>query len=74
MAGARTTIGDNPVKAGFSALTGVFARTMREQHIEWNQAGQQWFCVRCLRSSDHSTKQDADRELSQFECKPPEPH
>ena len=25
-------------------------------------------CINCLRASDHQSKQDAERELSQFDC------
>jgi len=39
--------------------------------IKWNNTKQEWFCVRCLRTSDHIGKEDAERELSQFECSQP---
>ncbi len=29
---------------------------------------EEWFCTRCFRTSDHVTRQDAELELSQFEC------
>lgn len=45
---------------------------MGPHNIEWNAAKQEWFCVRCLRTSDHQSKQDAELELSQFECIPPQ--
>jgi PilZ domain len=38
------------------------------QEIQWNGATKQWLCLRCLRSSGHSTRTDAERELSQFPC------
>lgn len=42
---------------------------MSEHHqIEWNAAKQDWFCVRCLRSSDHLSKEDAESELNRYNC------
>jgi PilZ domain len=42
--------------------------SMKTHEINRNAATQEWFCVRCLRASDHVTQQDAERELSQFDC------
>jgi tRNA(Ile2) C34 agmatinyltransferase TiaS len=33
---------------------------------------QEWICKRCQRASDHVSKLDAERELSQFDCVKPE--
>src|SRR5437667_10270883 len=46
---------------------------MRYSHEEprWNPATSEWFCVRCGRTCDHLTKQDAQVELEQFECSLP---
>ena len=41
---------------------------MNQHELGWSAAKQEWFCVRCLRTSDHSCKEDAGRELSYFEC------
>jgi len=42
--------------------------------IKWNAANQEWFCVRCLRTSDLLNQEDAERELSQFDGLPPRPY
>ena len=39
-----------------------------KHEIEWDAPTQEWVCVRCFRSSDHMDKEDAERELGQFEC------
>jgi len=44
---------------------------MYQHELGWDAAKQEWFCVRCLRTSDHTYKDDAERELSYFECVPP---
>jgi len=44
----------------------------KHHEIERDPATQEWFCVRCLRRSDHVTQQDAERELSQFDCTVPQ--
>jgi hypothetical protein len=41
---------------------------MSEHHIVWNAASSEWICTRCLRTSDHVNEEDAERELSQFQC------
>jgi hypothetical protein len=45
--------------------------SMKRHEIKQDAATQEWFCIKCLRRSDHMTQQDAERELSQFECIPP---
>ena len=45
---------------------------MSQHDIEWNQTKQEWICKRCQRASDHVSKPDAERELSQFDCVKPE--
>ena len=50
--------------AGFPFLRHI----MNEHRIEWNAATERWICIKCLRASDQQSKQDAERELSQFEC------
>lgn len=47
---------------------------MGKHQIEWDAANKQWFCTKCLRTSDHSNKQDAELELNALECTPPDPH
>jgi hypothetical protein len=44
----------------------------KHHEITRNAATREWFCVRCLRRSDHVTQQDAERELSQFDCTVPQ--
>jgi hypothetical protein len=41
---------------------------MKHPELEWNPAICEWFCTRCFRTSDHLTREDAERELSQFPC------
>jgi|SRR5579864_5734141 len=36
----------------------LFREYMAEHTIQWNAAQEEWLCVRCLRSSDHITKED----------------
>lgn len=51
---------------------GIFRiQTMNEHDIIWNAAKNEWLCTHCLRTSDHKQKQDAERELSQFDCSLP---
>lgn len=44
---------------------------MNKHDLGWDVEKGEWFCVRCLRGSDHSCKEDAQRELEQFDCSPP---
>jgi hypothetical protein len=39
---------------------------------KWNAAKQEWFCMRCLHTSDHISKHDAELELANFKCSPPQ--
>jgi hypothetical protein len=41
---------------------------MKHPTIIWNPATEEWFCVKCGRSSDHLTLQDAQWELNQYDC------
>ena len=41
---------------------------MNEHLIHWNAANEGWLCLRCLRASDAITKEDAEHELSRFDC------
>ena len=41
---------------------------MKHPEIGWNPTAREWFCVRCFKTSDHFARDDAERELSQFEC------
>ena len=43
-------------------------KQVKHPKIEWNAATKEWFCIRCFRTSDHTTKLDAERELSEFDC------
>jgi hypothetical protein len=46
---------------------------MPAKHLEirWNPDLQEWFCVRCGRTSDHVVREDAEVELELFECELP---
>ena len=44
---------------------------MNKHEIEKNPLTDEWFCKKCLRTSDHLNKADAERELSQFKCVQP---
>jgi hypothetical protein len=44
---------------------------MKHLEIRWNPDLQEWFCVRCGRTSDHIVHDDAQIEMSLFECEPP---
>jgi hypothetical protein len=41
---------------------------MSKHHIEWNAAQEKWLCLTCLRTSDHLTREDAERELGEYQC------
>jgi hypothetical protein len=43
----------------------------RKHELGWDAAKQEWFCVRCLQTSDHTCKEDAEHELSYLDCEPP---
>lgn len=45
--------------------------SMKHENVRWNPATQEWFCVKCGRTSDHATEQEAHFELEQHECKIP---
>src|SRR5438477_11875704 len=49
----------------------LFCLTVKHKELRWNPATSEWFCVRCGRTCDHLTKQDAQVELEQFECSLP---
>jgi hypothetical protein len=38
------------------------------EFIRWNSEQQQWFCIRCGRTSDHHAARDARIELDQYSC------
>jgi hypothetical protein len=44
---------------------------MKHPEIGWNPVAREWFCVRCFRTSDHLSREEAVQELSQFECVAP---
>jgi len=45
--------------------------TLKHADVLWNEEIQEWFCAKCGRTSDHTTKADALVELEQFECELP---
>jgi hypothetical protein len=44
---------------------------VKHEDLRWNPATSEWFCVRCGRTSDRVTKEDAQVELEHFECSLP---
>ncbi|MGA9798455.1 MAG: hypothetical protein WBQ68_05575 [Terriglobales bacterium] len=44
---------------------------MRHEHIVWNPAIQEWFCIRCGQTSDLPVEKDARNELEQRQCHVP---
>jgi hypothetical protein len=44
---------------------------MKHLNIRWNPDLQEWFCLRCGQTSDHSILHDAQVEMEQFECELP---
>ena len=41
---------------------------MKHLVIRWNPATQKWFCIKCGRTSDHISEEDARVELDQHDC------
>ena len=48
--------------------TNLSSDAMKHPEIQWNSETKEWFCVRCFRTSDHISREEAVIELSQFEC------
>lgn len=46
-------------------------RKMKHPKLRWNPSLQEWFCVKCGRTSDHIDQEDAKTELESFECELP---
>ena len=45
---------------------------MQMKHeLRWNPELEEWFCVRCGRTSDHVVREDAQAEMEFFECQLP---
>src|SRR5437660_4069866 len=42
--------------------------TVKHSEIRWNPELEEWFCVRCGRTSDHAVREDAQVEMEVFEC------
>lgn len=49
---------DQSGRSGFE-----IAQKNMSHEIRWDAARQEWICTRCLRTSDHVSEQDAEREL-----------
>jgi hypothetical protein len=45
--------------------------TVKHPEIRWNPEPEEWFCVKCGRTSDHTVRQDAEVELEAFDCQFP---
>jgi len=56
---------DRPL-AGFRGIRAPF--TVKHSEIRWNPELEEWFCVRCGRTSDHAVREDAQAEMDVFEC------
>ncbi len=62
------------IKRGHPAHTAIIAfnepvpRATQHREVRWNPATQEWFCIRCGRTSDHTFEDDARQELENFEC------
>jgi hypothetical protein len=50
----------------------IVASRMEHSEILWNATIKEWFYVRCGRTSDHVTKNDAEEELAQFDFSLPD--
>jgi len=46
-------------------------RKMKHPELRWNPSLQEWFCVKCGRTSDHIDQEDAKTGLESFECEFP---
>jgi hypothetical protein len=44
---------------------------VKHPEIRWNPELEEWFCVRCGRTSDHVVQDDAQVEMELFECEVP---
>ena len=44
---------------------------MKHLVIRWNPATQEWFCIKCGRTSDQISEEDARLELDQHDCQVP---
>ncbi len=44
---------------------------MKHPELRWNAGLEEWFCVKCGRTSDHRNREDAETELEFFECEIP---
>ena len=44
---------------------------MKHPVIRWNPATQEWFCIKCGRTSDYLSEEDARVELDQHGCQLP---
>jgi len=42
---------------------------MKHSELRWNPELQEWLCVRCGLTSDHSNREDAETELESFQCR-----
>jgi len=52
-------------------MPNLVADGIKHADIRWNPELQEWFCVKCGRTSDHILKRDAEVELELFECRLP---
>jgi hypothetical protein len=48
-----------------------YSRPQMKHELRWNPELQEWFCVRCGRTSDHIVCEDAQAEMELFECELP---
>ena len=56
-----------------SSLMYVREKLARHPELKWREQTQEWYCVKCGRTSDHVMETDAWKEIEVFDCAPPTP-
>jgi hypothetical protein len=54
-------------------LQGLLAPEKPHPALKWHEATEEWYCVKCGRTSDNIREEDAWAELAYFDCVPPPP-
>jgi hypothetical protein len=50
----------------------LYSAHMHQHQIKWNAAKEEWLCVKCLRTSNKTSKEEAEVELGPFDCTSPQ--
>jgi hypothetical protein len=58
----------HPAHIAIIAFNEPVPRATQHREVSWNPATQEWFCMRCGRTSDHTFEDDARQELENFKC------